>query len=350
MIDSFPETKKDMATNKMALLRIKTIDNCLRNRKRKWTLEDLIEKVSDALYEYEGIANGISRRSIQGDIALMRSDKLGYNAPIIITGRKYYTYSDPAYSISNSPINASDMEKMKEIVGVLKQLSGFGYFEEMSDMVARLENTMLKSSPEGKSCIQFESNHQLKGIQLIGPLYQAIIRKIPLLITYRSFRATESRQSVYFPYLLKEHRNRWFLVARRKKLPHLATLALDRIEEFHEMAAKDYEEYEGMDFERYFGEAIGVTRSEKDRPQRVVLRVNKQHAPYVLTKPLHATQQLIKEDDAGIIIGINVVLNFELEREILGFGECMQVLGPRHLKGRIRKRLEEAAHAYGKGS
>ncbi|RPD41457.1 helix-turn-helix transcriptional regulator [Chitinophaga barathri] len=335
-----------MATNKLALLRIKTIDSCLRNRKRKWTLEDLIEKVSDALYEYEGITNGISRRSIQGDIALMRSDKLGYNAPIIITDRKYYTYDDPDYSISNSPINASDMEKMKEIVGVLKQLSGFGYFEEMSDMVARLENTLLKSAPEGRNCIQFEANHQLKGINFIGPLYQAITRKIPLLITYRSFKASESRQAIYFPYLLKEYRNRWFLIARPKKQPLLITLALDRIQEFHEMSAKDYEEYEGTDFEKYYGEILGVTRSEKDRPQQVTLWVNKQNAPYVLTKPLHATQKLLKEDESGILISIHVVLNFELEREILGFGEFMKVVGPRHLKGRIRKRLEDARGLY----
>ncbi|MGJ1268304.1 hypothetical protein ACR78G_13985 [Sphingobacterium spiritivorum] len=83
-----------MATNKLALIRYKTIDDCLRNRHRKWTLDDLIEKVADALYEYEGITNGISRRTVQADIQLMRSDKLGYNAPIVVTDRKFYSYSD----------------------------------------------------------------------------------------------------------------------------------------------------------------------------------------------------------------------------------------------------------------
>ncbi|RZJ61745.1 MAG: WYL domain-containing protein, partial [Flavobacterium sp.] len=51
-----------MATNKLALLRYKTINECLKNRFRKWTLEDLIERVSNALYEYEGITSGVSRR------------------------------------------------------------------------------------------------------------------------------------------------------------------------------------------------------------------------------------------------------------------------------------------------
>ena len=76
-----------MATNKLALIRYKTIDTCLRNRLKKWTLEALIEKVSHALYEYEGIRDGVSKRTIQSDIELMRSNKLGYNAPIIVVGR-----------------------------------------------------------------------------------------------------------------------------------------------------------------------------------------------------------------------------------------------------------------------
>ena len=49
-----------MSINKLALIRYKTIDHCLQNRFRKWTLDDLIEACSDAIYEYEGITDGIS--------------------------------------------------------------------------------------------------------------------------------------------------------------------------------------------------------------------------------------------------------------------------------------------------
>ena len=57
-----------MPANRNALIRYKTIDNCLCNKYRRWTLEDLIDACSDALYEYEGITKGISRRTIQMDI------------------------------------------------------------------------------------------------------------------------------------------------------------------------------------------------------------------------------------------------------------------------------------------
>lgn len=97
-----------MPANKNALIRYKTIDRCLRNRYRRWTLDDLVEACSDALYELEGIAGGVSVRTVQADLQMMRSDKLGYNAPIEVYDGKYYRYAEDDYSISEAPLN-SDM-------------------------------------------------------------------------------------------------------------------------------------------------------------------------------------------------------------------------------------------------
>src|SRR6187549_973269 len=128
-----------MPVNRNALIRFRTIDNCLRNRQRRWTLEDLIEACSEALYEYEGIDKGVSRRTIQMDIQLMRSDKLGYNAPIIIKEKKYYTYEDADYSITNNPLTKSDLDKLSEVIGILRQFKGFTHFQEMTGMIHGLE-------------------------------------------------------------------------------------------------------------------------------------------------------------------------------------------------------------------
>ena len=136
-----------MSFNKLALIRYKTIDECLQNRQKKWTLEDLMEKVNEAVYEFEGIEN-VSKRTIQADLQLMRSDKLGYNAPIVVVQRKYYTYEDAKFSINNAPINPNDVEKLKEALNILKQFGSFSYFEEMSEVVVKLENNIKKSSKE----------------------------------------------------------------------------------------------------------------------------------------------------------------------------------------------------------
>ncbi len=337
-----------MAVNKLALIRYKTIDQCLQNRLRRWTLDDLIEKVSEALYEYEGIVTGVSKRTIQADIQLMRSDKLGYNAPIIVLERKFYTYEEAGYSINHTRITDADIDKMNEIVTVLRQMNGFDYFDDMNDIIARLENSLNKSRNHAANFIQLEGNKLLKGIEHILPLYQAIKKQIPLLINYKSFKASEARQSVYSPYLLKEYRNRWFLITMPQKGTTLVTLALDRIIDFMEMTPKDYKPYTGIDFERYFEDTLGVTKTQKDRAHKIILWVNKYNAPYVLTKPIHPSQQFLSEDASGITIRLDLVWNFELEREILGFGECMKVLAPRNLQRKISERIDKMSQQYQK--
>lgn len=108
-----------MPANKNALIRYKTIDTCLRNRYRRWTLDDLVDACSDALYDMEGITKGVCARTVQMDIQIMRSDKLGYEAPIEVYDKIYYRYSDPDYSITNLPLTMNDCLLLKEAIGLL---------------------------------------------------------------------------------------------------------------------------------------------------------------------------------------------------------------------------------------
>ena len=109
-----------MPANKNALIRYKTIDNCLGNRYRRWTLDDLVEACSDALYDMEGITKGVYARTVQMDIQIMRSDKLGYNAPIEVYDRIYYRYADPDYSITEMPLSIEDRKLIKKAIILLE--------------------------------------------------------------------------------------------------------------------------------------------------------------------------------------------------------------------------------------
>ena len=184
-------TLKTMPTNRNALIRYKTIDACLKNRFRKWTLEDIIEKVSDTLYEYEGIDKDISKRTIQNDIQMMRSDKLGYFAPIVVLDKKYYTYEDPNYSITNTPISENDLSRMNEAVEMLKQFKGFSHFEQLNEVVQKLEDHVYSTGKKKSSVIDFEKNDSLKGLSYLDILYQSIVQKKAIQITYQSFTARE---------------------------------------------------------------------------------------------------------------------------------------------------------------
>ena len=127
-----------MPINKNALLRYKTIDRCLRNRYRRWTLDDLVEACSDTLYEMEGITKGVSVRTVQSDLQIMRSDKLGYNAPIVVYEGKFYRYEDPDYSIEDSPIDDDTVSMIMKAVNLIrrKDETEIGEIEAVLDKIA----------------------------------------------------------------------------------------------------------------------------------------------------------------------------------------------------------------------
>lgn len=338
--------KKNMALNKLALLRYKIIDECLQNHYKQWTLEDLIEKVSTMLYEYEGIHSGVSKRTIQLDIQNMRSDKLGYNAPIIVIDRKYYQYEDKNFSIKNSKISVQDIDKLREIVKVLDQFKGFNYFEDIHEMVSKIEDKIARHEESDNYFIDFEKNEQLKGLEWLKPLLDAVKNSEVLAIEYRSFKARKSSIITVSPYLLKEYRNRWFLLVKNHKGKDVNLMALDRIMSVEKMPNIEFLKPENFVVAHFFDDVIGVTKTLGQEPIEIRLWVDRATAPYVLTKPLHTSQKIISRDHNGIEISIQVVHNFELEREILGFGNSIQVLSPKLLIKRIQKKLNAALTLY----
>lgn len=334
-----------MPVNRNALVRYKTIDNCLRNRHRKWTLEDLIDACSEALYDYEGIDKGVSKRTVQMDIQIMRSDKLGYHAPIIVEEKKYYTYSDRDYSITNIPLTDQDLGKLTEVVDILKQFKGFRHFQELSGMIQKLEDKIHVSKTNERPIIDLEKNENLKGLEHIDPIFQAISNKRCINITYRSFRARNSSTFAFHPALLKEFRNRWFVLGKKNMHDGFMLLALDRIEALEE-SFHPVVEFKESTIQDFFKDVVGVSVNEGEDTTEVVLAIDHSNAPYVLTKPIHHSQKLVQKNDQGIVVSIQVQLNFELEREILGFGESIKVISPSRLRSRIKGKLTHAIDLY----
>ena len=123
------------------------------------------------------------------------------------------------------------------------------------------------------------------------------------------------------------------------------TLALDRMVAVKANPIKSYIENTFFDPNTYYPHTIGVT-VKKTKPKIIRIFVNKYSAPYVLTKPLHHSQKVLETLPKGIIIQVEVIINFEFERLILGFGETMQVLSPKRLKLRLKRKFADALERY----
>ena len=336
-----------MPQNKNALLRYRTIDRCLRNTGRRWTLQDLVDACSDALYEYEGKQDLVSVRSVQRDIEMMRSDKLGYEAPIEVYERKYYRYADPDYSISNRQLSQEDINVLNRTIDLLRDFDEFDPMHEMADVVNRLQDRIAAASNRRK-IVSFERNPDLKGIQFLNPLYDLIASRTTVNINYRSFNSREASEFILFPYLLKEFNNRWFIFGSRAGDMKLFNLALDRIKDFHPCPEIPFKE--NPDFgDNYFDDVVGVTKHDRLEKATVRFIADNRHASYILTKPIHSSQKLIsknKEDGSMTFELTGILLNNELYKAFLSFGDGIRILSPKNAVKHLRKIFREALKKY----
>ena len=337
-----------MPANKNALLRYKTIDNCLHNRQRRWTLQDLVDACSDALYDFEGIRKGISTRSVQLDIQMMRSDKLGYNAPIEVYDHKYYRYSDPNFSITKLPLSQTDYDKLAEAVDMLRKYADFDYFTEMSDVIGRLQDTLAIAKNKRAPIVDFERNSNLMGLKFLNPLYNYIVNKQTLTISYQPFNNPKPKNWVVWPYLLKEYNNRWFLFCTRVTDHMLFNLALDRMKSIEPNKETPFQEDSHFDPSTFFKDVIGVTKTRKTPLETVRFIANSEQAPYIETKPVHSSQMVLErnDEDGTVLFQCKVVLNFEFYALMLSYGPGVKIISPKFAVKTIRKMLHEAAAQY----
>lgn len=332
-----------MSSNKNALIRYKTLDKCLKNKFKKYTLEDLMDECSEALFEFEGKESYVSKRTVQLDLQNMRSEKFGYEAPIEVYEKKYYRYSDPNYSIHNIQVNENDLRAMNDAIQILKQFKDFSMFKEMNGVIQKLEDSV--HATHQKSIIHLDKNENLRGLEHIDVLYQAILNKKVLKISYQSFKAREAGDMIIHPQILKEFNNRWFLIGLKGK--YLYTLALDRMEAIEVVEDIAYID-QNIDADEYFKDVVGVTVTPTQRLRKVTFRIDPENAPYVKTKPIHSSQTIVHEDHLGTTFQLLIQINFELERMLLGYGETIEVLGPKGLRERMKDKLQKALKHYHK--
>jgi len=95
----------------------------------------LQDACSEALAEYRGIYKKVGERTIRDDIRVMKSDMLGFNAPIDVEGGFYY-YKERGYSIFNTTIN--EKEILKQVYHILLEvrntLNGKDFLNVLSEM------------------------------------------------------------------------------------------------------------------------------------------------------------------------------------------------------------------------
>lgn len=313
-----------MGVTKDALGRIRTIDKCLQNNLRRWSLEDLRQACSKYLIEQNNKQSEVALRTTQKDLEHMRNGKFGYHAPIEVYERKYYRYSDPDFTIYDQPIGKEEMSILKEAMDVLVQFKSFSLFDEYQGVLKKLEDKIFRERG-AKPIVHLESNPHLKGLEFLDTLYHGILNRLVLRINYQSFSQSEPTEWIFHPLLLKEYNNRWFCIGHLDQDERISNLAIDRIESIEPDFTLDYEDL-NFDGEKHFKHVIGVSVNPELTPKDVYILADFRSAPYIITKPIHPSQQVVEQyEDGSCKFKLHIQLNYEFESIIRSYGEGVWV-------------------------
>lgn len=338
-----------MSLHKYALIRYRIIDGMLRNKYQPYpTIEQLRTKCEENLFGSEG-GEHISISTIEKDLRAMREDlELGYEAPIKYSRlHKGYYYTDPEYTIQSIPLNSDDVDAIKLAANTLfnfRESPLFAQFRFAIEKIFDRLNIAEEVQDERiNQVVQFDSYPEYPGNEFLAAIYQTIISKNKIQLSYQKFGSEEITTRILHPYLLKEYQHRWYLIAYSPIQEKVITFALDRIQKV-EVLPDVFEIWDTFDPNQFFKHAFGITQTQDD-PIEIKLKFKLDQLGYLETKPLHPSQIITVEKDY-FVLALNVVPSFELYEKLLSFGSRVMVLEPQFVRNHLLKELQQSLSFY----
>jgi predicted DNA-binding transcriptional regulator YafY len=307
----------------------------------RWTGRELLDRLNVKLEDIG--EKSITPRSFKRDLDYLELKGAPLHRPK--KGNMSYYYEEK-FSLKEIPLDGDELRSLKQAINILRKVDNFQIMDELDIIIGKLENRIHTSAPDNQTIVQFENHTTAKGSQWFNDLFDAIRDQTPLIITYHSYKNETAKEYIVHPYLLKEYRNRWWLLCKDDKTNKVLTLGLDRIIKL-KISAQKFKLNELFHPDTLFDKVIGVSIDYDGKSEDIVLRVRPISVQHVESKPIHKCQEIIKkEDDGSLIVKLNLMINYELKSTILGFGEGVEVLEPLSLRNEIKIKHEKSLDLY----
>jgi predicted DNA-binding transcriptional regulator YafY len=314
---------------------------------RKYSLQELLELVNEKLLERYGDKACIEIRQLRTDLENMEAFPI--DAPIIKEGKRkspVYYYEDRNWKLTKLPSEIQEMNFIQEMARMVKQIRSLrGVTAEWTSAIDNFCLRMNYPNEPHRNIVSFESAAPPEGMVHFKTLYDAIKKCKTLTLEYKAFQA-EAQKVVIHPYLLKEYKNRFYLLAHTEERNDYRVYALDRIIGIRGNRTK-YKYCPLSDPNDYFKEVIGVAVYKNEEAKPVLLKFSALMAPYVKGCELHHSQEVIDElPDGSIIARYHLRKNPELVTTIFSFLDYVEVLGHDELREEIISITEKILRKY----
>jgi predicted DNA-binding transcriptional regulator YafY len=343
---------------KFAFFRLQVIDDCLNNKSKKYTIEDLIIAVETAIEkEISKLGRNsaqadqdeftISRRTIDYDLKILRSV---YGAPLNRPNHyeRHYCYTE-AFNLNGINVDSDEKRAFEIGLSFLKLFQNTEYAKRYKTILDKLINKNGDYTPE-QEIIQIEGANGNGGLVWFDNIYNAIDNYHAIQIVYKPYNG-QCKEWLVSPYLLKEYHNKWYIVGFNHNKSEIYTFGLDRIVSLDKVTDKKIKyQFPPLNFDRqsYFEHSLGITRLSNTKPLALQLKFNALNMHFVLSEPWHHSQKIIKQTDTSLTISISVYESHELNMKVLSYGDGIEVLKPLKYRNTIKEFIEKMRNIYQK--
>ncbi len=227
-------------------------------------------------------------------------------------------------------------------------LTGYQYeqSEEIEKILLEFEifNSMKLINGLKKNVIKFDEYREVNFEYLIY-LIHAIRYKYVVWFKYYSFSQNKTLSVEVEPYGLKEYASRWYLVGKILETNQMYTFALDRLKT-PPQELRHFNHNQEFDINEFFKHNFGIFLAQDKQPEEIILEFTPLQGRYVKSKPLHRSQQILKDDETGLRIKLNLKITFDFIHELLSYGSAVKVIKPESLKREIISELTKALEQY----
>ena len=330
---------------KSAVSRFYIIDACLTNSLRPYpTIEDLARECSERIRE------GISTSTIEKDIRQMKlSRPNGYDAPIEYSKQnKGYFYAEQGFSIADLQLADHEWDGLRYAANLLHQYSSVPIFKDFKQAIEKINtrfNLLIDlEETDFEKYIQFETANVTSGYQWISTIFPALRSRWILNIRYENIYKKEVKEYAVYPKMLKEHRNRWYLIGWIAEREDYLTFALDRIQDISTVQKVQKHRFD-FNPDNFLQHSVGIMEGDT-KPEKVVLLIEDPYHKLLQLEPIHNSQKTIKQNKNNIEVELMVNVNHELVNRILSMGYYCKVIKPLSLKKQVKDLLEKTLAFY----
>ncbi|MFC2090999.1 helix-turn-helix transcriptional regulator [Bacteroidota bacterium] len=243
--------------------------------------------------------------------------------------------------MDNQRFSKEELDRLNETAAILEKYKFSDVFGDIAGALQKVIDFIDISSRSSETntytYIHPEKVPHIKGSEYLAAIIKAISQKQTLRLYYQPFYEDKPYFTDIHPYLLKEYKYRWYLVAMNDFKKEFRTYALDRIRDIQEVETP----YEEMNISagQYFKHSIGVI-SPPGEPPKIRIAVQKTQAQYMITQPWHDSQNIEEETEDEIVFSFKVHPTYEFITLLLSYGKDLRVLQPDSLKKTLKEELK----------